>query len=101
MVRWLEVIMIIFSIGYLIYSIVYRNKVTFYFRGVELVVGREEEYFKAQLYFSIFNSLIIMGIAITFLIIKPEFPYIVLVPMIFHIINIIAKINIREKGYAK
>lgn len=89
----------IFGVMYLVYAIVFRNKVTIYNRRNNMVVLNKEKYFKLQLYFSIVNSLwmIIVGIIIA----RENLitPNIFLIPILFHIINWVASLVARRKGY--
>ena len=65
LMNWLGIFLIAIGISYLIYSIMFRNKTTIYFRGPERLVGicidkgykfPLNQCFKAYLFF-IFNSL--------------------------------------------
>ncbi|EQB86285.1 hypothetical protein J2Z44_002469 [Clostridium punense] len=89
----------IFGLMYLVYAIIFRNKVTLYNRRNDMVVLNKERYFKLQLYFSIVNSLwmIIVGIIIA----RENLitPNIFLIPIPFHIINLISTLVARALGY--
>lgn len=94
-----NIYIIIFGVVYLIYAVLFRNKVTIYNKRNEMVVLNKEKYFKLQLYFSIINSLwvIIFGIIAT----KGNLVShnILLLPIPFHIINLVTTLVARALGY--
>ncbi len=89
----------IFGVVYLVYAVLFRNKVTIYNKRSGMIVLNNEKYFKLQLYFSILNSLwmIIVGaIATRANLVTPN---ILLLPILFHLINWISTLVARRKGY--
>jgi len=86
---------------YLIYSIIFRNKVTLYFRGVEIHEEEEEKYLKLQLYISVFNSLMAIGMGIIIIMCNINPMYLIAIPLIFHCINYGMKLIARLNGYIK
>lgn len=99
--NWLGIFAIILGTFYLIYSIKFRNKPTIYFRDIKIVKGKEAKYFKIQLYFSILISLIFIVIGI--IVAKNDLDsfYVVITPLILHLINFMVKIISRAKGYVE
>jgi len=99
--NWVGLVLILFGTGYLVYSIIFRKRVTYYNSSVEIVKGRENDFFKLQLYFSLFNStwFILLGLIIVKL--NLTNPIIVLSPVLFHFINLLLQIVSRRKGYIK
>ncbi|GAA0180858.1 hypothetical protein SH2C18_34780 [Clostridium sediminicola] len=103
----LGIITIILGIIYLIYSILFRNKITYYNRSFKIIENKEKDYFRLQLYFSILNSswLLIVGL-LTLILFYSEINFIIslilpclVAPLNFHIINYIFKIISKHKGY--
>jgi hypothetical protein len=97
----LGVAFILFGILYLVYSIMFRNKTTIYFKNVNVIQEKENEYFKYQLYFGILNSIVMMFIGSVIIICNLETLYIVLSPLLFHLVNLIMKSLCKAKGYIK
>jgi len=91
--------LILTGISYLIYSIIFRNKVTFYFKNIKIIEGKEQKYFKLQLYSAVLNSLIIASTGIVLIIIKLDIPHYLLMPLLVHLINFVIKSISEEKGY--
>jgi len=75
---WLGFIIVIMGITYLIYTIMFRKKVTIYFKSVRIVEGRESKYLNLQLYFSILNSLLFIIIGIIIVVYEIKGPIIIL-----------------------
>lgn len=50
-------VLVLFGMGYLLYSIIYRKKVTLYFNSVKILLGKEKDFLKLQLIISVFNSI--------------------------------------------
>ncbi|SCX96178.1 hypothetical protein [Alkaliphilus peptidifermentans] len=97
--NWLGVSLIVIGISYFIYSIMFRNKKTYYFKKIEIVEGKEEKYFMMQLYSSVLNSLILLLTGIYSVIYNPQPPIALLVPAIFHLVNHLAKERGKINGY--
>src|SRR5690554_2404536 len=91
------IILIFIGISYLIYSIMFRNKVTFYFKKLKIVKEKEEKYLNLQLYFAVINSLITSVIGIATVLYNLNTPYILLTPLIFHLINYAMKLTSKRK----
>ncbi len=99
--NWLGIFAILFGIFYFIYSIKFRNKPTLYFKDIEIIKGKEAKYFKLQLYFSILISLIFIVIGIIVLKNDLDSIYLVITPLILHLINFVIKMISRIKGYVE
>ena len=101
--RWINIFPTLVGVVYLIYSVLYRDKVTFYSRRYrktsEMSLIKRSEFLKLQLYFSIFSSifLIIYGILITAFNLNSVF----VVPgfLIFDFINFLLIIKSKKNGY--
>lgn len=95
----LGVFLILLGVVYLIYSIIYRETITIYFKNIKLKENKKREYFKLQLCFSIINALIVMAVGI-FITIKDErLTYIAVFPLLVHLVNYIMKLVGEAKGY--
>lgn len=97
--RLFGILMTAFGVFYLYYSIMFRTKITYYFRKINVVEGKEENFLKIQLYFSIFNSFIAIVAGIYTIMYNPNPPLTLLVPGIIHFLNHIAKERSRVDGY--
>lgn len=89
------------GISYLTYSIIFRNKPTIYFKNIKIVKGKEEEYLKMQLYFSILNSFIVVFIGSIMVIYNLNYSYFMFTPLFVHLINFIMKQKGITKGYVE
>lgn len=92
-------ILVVIGILYLTYSFIFRNVTTIYFKNMKISKGKEDEYLKLQLYFSILNSLILIIIGSVILVYNSKSPFILLVPLLFHIVNSTMKKASKRKGY--
>ncbi|ABR48406.1 hypothetical protein Amet_2248 [Alkaliphilus metalliredigens QYMF] len=99
--NWFGVFLIFIGLCYLIYSIIFRSKVTLYFKDIKVIEGKEEEYLKLQLYFSFINSLMVVSIGIIITMYNLDTPYIVLTPLIVHLVNFAMKLTSKQKGYVE
>lgn len=99
--NWLGIFAITFGICYLVYSIKFRDKPTFYFRDITIVKGKEGKYLRIQLYFSILISLIFIVIGIIVAKNDLDSIYVVITPLILHLINFMIKMISRTKGYVE
>lgn len=95
----LGVAFILIGILYLVYSIRFKNKTTIYFKDVNGIEEKENEYFKYQLSFSILNSVLLMFIGCVIILYDLETLYILLTPLLFHLVNLIMKLLCKAKGY--
>lgn len=99
--NWLGIFFIILGLSYLIYSIMNKDKITFYFTSINIVKGKEEEYFKLQLYFAILNALIIIIVGLIAVIYNIDPLFLVMSTLIVHFVNYIFKTTSKIKGYRK
>lgn len=97
--NWSGLFLIALGIGYLIYSFMFRNKVTIYFRSMKLIKEKEKEYLKLQLYFSILNAFIVIIFGIIVAIYNLDNIYVIVSPLILHLVNYIMKTISKRKGY--
>lgn len=95
----LGVTLAIIGLLYLMYSIIFRKKTTFYFKNIKVLKDKKTKYLKLQLYFAILNSLILIVIGSIIIIHNLKSPLVFLVPILFHIVNIIMKKLSNRKGY--
>ena len=101
--NWINIFPTLVGVVYLIYSVLCRDKVTYYSRVYrkksEMTLIKPSEFFKLQLYFSIFSSiyLIIYGILITIFNLNNVF----VLPgiLLFDFINFLLIIKSKNKGY--
>jgi len=99
--NWLGVALIVIGMTYFIYSIIFRKKVTIYFKNIKIIEGKEEEYLELQLYFSVLNSLIIASTGIIAVVFNLDTRYIVFAPLLLHLINFVMKLTSKSKGYVE
>ncbi len=93
------VFFVLLGVAYLIYSIIYRETITIYFKNIKLKEDKKREYFKLQLCFSIINSLIIMAAGIFITIKDEQLIYVAVFPMLVHLVNYMMKLVGKTKGY--
>ncbi len=99
--KWLAIFNIAFGIFYLIYSISFRDKPTIYFKDIKIIEGKEDKYLKLQLYFSISISLIFILVGIIVGKYNIDYIYILLTPLILHVVNFMVKVIAKAKGYVE
>lgn len=99
--NWLGLFLIAMGMVYLIYSIMFRNKATMYFRSMRIIKEQENEYLKLQLYFSILNAVIFIVIGILVCIYNLDNIYIIASPLILHLVNYIMKTISKINGYVE
>ena len=94
-----NIVICILGIIYGVYSIIFRNKVTFYYTSYGVVLLNKEAFLKLQLYFSIINSifLIISGLIITILNLNMNFVWPTVI--IFGLINSLFRVVAKRKKY--
>lgn len=92
-------IIILIGIIYLIYSILFRNKVTIYHESNKMIILNEKGYLRLQLYFSMIAFLYFVITGIIVLITNVNISYIVLSVLIFHFINCLLIIISKKLGY--
>ena len=91
---------IFIGIIYLIYSILFRNKVTLWHKNNNMIILNEKGYFKLQLYFSMISFLLFLLTGILVITITNiNTSYIILSVVIFHIINCLFKIQSKKLEY--
>ncbi|NRY59447.1 hypothetical protein [Clostridium beijerinckii] len=101
--NWLGILPILIGVVYLIYSICYRDKITYYnkrsARKTAMTIIKPREFFRMQLKFAILNSayLIIAGIVI--IVFNVSNIFVILSIGGFHFINFILVIQSKMKGY--
>lgn len=99
--NWPGTLLILIGISYLMYCIMFRNKVTLYFKDIKIVEGKEQKYLKLQLYFSVLNSLVLISMGITIVVYNLNTVYFVLIPLLFHLINFAMKLVSKIKRYVE
>lgn len=99
--NWPGLVIILTGILYLIYSVIFRKKTTIYSADVEIIKGKEDEYFKLRLYLSVLNAFILIGVGIIEFIYDLDSIYIVSTPLIFYLINFIINVISKKEGYIK
>lgn len=99
--NWVGSVISLFGMVYLLYSIVNRKKVTIYNRSVEIINGKEADFLRLQLPFSILNSIVLILSGFILISFEISALVIVVVPLIFHIVNLFLKIISRQKGYIR
>lgn len=97
--NWFGLFYIVFGGIYLIYSVINKEKVTYYFKKKYLLVVNKQEYFRWQLRASILNVgyLLFFGILIMIF----QFSNVVLIAGLipFHLINMAAVVIGEKRGY--
>ena len=87
--NWFGIFFILLGIAYLIYSIVNKDEINFYFTNIKIIKGKEEAYFKLQLIFSVINALIIIVIGSIAVIYNIEALFLIISTLIIHFLNYI------------
>lgn len=97
----LGLVIIATGLVFLIYSVIWRNKVNIYNRDDKYVITNMQQFLILQLWISVINSVIL--IILGFTIITGSLPniYGVASPLLFHLINYITIIIGRKKQYIK
>lgn len=93
------IVLIIFGIGFLIYSIISRNKLNIYNRSDKFTVINEKGILKLQLYISIINSFLLIFFGATVILYELRNLIIVGYPLVFHLINYTTILVSRHRKY--
>lgn len=83
----------------MIYSVLFRNKVTLYNFNDRMKIIDRERFLKLQLRFAIINSMLLVVSGLIIAIYNLDMVYGLISIMVFHIINWIFKIVAKGKGY--
>lgn len=101
--NWIGIVPILMGVIYLIYSVLCRDKVTYYnrrfSRKCKVTIIKLSEFLRLQLIFSILISIfsIILGILITIFNLNNAF--ILIAPTLLHLINFVLVVESKTKGY--
>lgn len=90
---------IILAVGFLIESIIFKNKVNIYNRSDKFIIVNKQEFLKLQLNISILNSMCMSIFGIIVIIYNLPYSYIVAYPFLFHFINYMIRPISRSKQY--
>lgn len=90
---------LICGVIYMIYSVLFRNKVTLYNFNDRMKIIDRERFLKLQLRFAIINSMLLVVSGLIIAIYNLDMVYGLISIMVFHIINWIFKIVAKGKGY--
>jgi hypothetical protein len=91
----------IFGLLYLIYSFLFRNKITVFNKREGMVVLNKDKYLKLQFWFSLVNSIVMIIIGIKATMLNLVTSNILLLPVLFHLINYLLSLVARGKGYSQ
>ena len=100
---WMEIVNVLPGIVYLIYSILWRNKVTYFSRRYsktsKMTINKSKEFLKLQFKISILNSiyLIIYGIFLNLFNLNGLWLILGILP--FHFINLLLILRSKKLGY--
>lgn len=101
--NWLGILPILIGVVYLIYSICYRDKITYYnkrfVRKTAMTIIKPREFFRIQLKFAILNSAYLIVAGIVIMIFNVSNIFVILSIGGFHFINLILVIQSKMKGY--
>lgn len=93
--------LIIFGMGYLVYSLIFRNDITIYVASKTKYTIHDKRYVKIQLAVAIINSMLII---VSGLIIRMQqmcSPNILIIPLIFNLVNLGLFLISKKKGLIK
>ena len=96
---WICLIISAIGLGYLVYSILCRNRVTYYNRREGMQLIKPREFYKLQLHFAIANSVFLIVCGIIFTIAILDYVYLFICVLIFHLINFLFRVVSKNKGY--
>jgi len=88
---------ILMGVIYLIYSVLCRNKVTYYNRRFSRI--KLSEFLRLQLNFSILNSIFCIISGILIIIFNLDNIFILIAPLVFSLINFSLVVECKMKGY--
>ncbi|MGV8984035.1 hypothetical protein [Clostridium sp.] len=87
------------GLGFLIESIIFKNKVNIYNRSDKFIIVNKEGFLKLQLYISILNSMCMSVFGIIVIIYDLPNSYVVAYPILFQLINYMIRPISRSKQY--
>ena len=101
--NWIGIVPVLIGAVYLIYSVLFRDRVTYYnrirARKIEMTIIKPGEFLKLQLDFSIFNSIYCIVYGGLIIIFNINSIFIVVGLGIFHLINFLLIAESKKKGY--
>ena len=101
--NWIGLALVLMGVVYLIYSVLRRDKVTYYIRKYtrlnEITLIKSSEFFRLQLKFSILNSIYLIISGILIIIFNFSSIFIILGLTVFHLINFLIIVEGKKKGY--
>ncbi|MBU3191091.1 hypothetical protein K9O30_17460 [Clostridium bowmanii] len=90
---------IVVGVGFLIESIMFKNKVNIYNRSDKFIIVNKHEFLRLQLYISIINSMCMSVFGIIVIIYNIQYSYVVAYPILFQLINYTIRPISRSKQY--
>jgi len=101
--NWIGILPILMGVIYLIYSVLSKDKVTYYNRRFskrnEMTIIKLSEFLRLQLNFSILNSIFCIISGILIIIFNLNNIFILIVPLVFSLINFSLVVESKMKGY--
>jgi hypothetical protein len=101
--NWIGTVLVLTGMVFLIYSVLYRNKVNMYSRRYskksEMKLIKEAEFLRLQLYFSIFNSIFQIIFGVLIILFNLSSLLIFAGVLLFDFINFLLIIESKRKGY--
>ncbi|TCW42633.1 hypothetical protein EDC21_101253 [Thermohydrogenium kirishiense] len=97
--NWLGIVLVIAGVIYFMYSILNKDKVTYYTRKAKIKLLKSDEFLKLQLKFSILNSIYLIIFGILIMVLNLNSIFIVASGVIFYFINFLLFLEAKKKGY--
>ncbi|MDD7794235.1 hypothetical protein [Clostridium sp. 'White wine YQ'] len=101
--NWPGMLLIALGVIYLIYSLLNKSKINYYFKRYikrkEMEIIKPKEYFKLQLIFSVFNALVFIVSGVIMSIFTPNNIFFIVALVPFDFINLWLMIESKKHGY--
>jgi len=101
--NWFGISLVLIGVIYLIYSVLFRNKVNYYNRRFsrrnKMTIIKSSEFLRLQLNFSILNSILYIVSGVLIIIFNLDNLFIIVVAILFSLINFLLVVKSKMKGY--
>lgn len=101
--NWIGISLVLMGVMYLIYSVLFRDKVNYYNRRFsrrnKMTIIKLSEFLRLQLNFSILNSMFCIVSGMLIIIFNLDSLFIFVVAIVFHLINFLLVVKSKMKWY--
>lgn len=97
--NWVGTILILAGLVYLIYSILCKDKLTYYSKRRKIILIKSNEFLKLQLKFSMVSAICCIVFGVSIITFNLNNIFIIVGILIFHLINLLLIVEGKQKEY--